>query len=108
MASGLTGLSRALDRTDQPGKALEEDKGARKLYLQALTRDPDSMDLTAENADSLIELASLYQQLGATMPAREALREGEAALAVVTRRFPNTHMFIDLQAEAARLEMLLH
>jgi hypothetical protein len=107
MASGLTNLSRALDGARQPGKALEAGGSAHRLFEQALTQDPDSPDLAAENADSLIELTSLYRQTGATMRAQSALREGKAALAALTRRFPRTHMFRDLQAEAARLETSL-
>jgi len=108
MASGLTNLSRALDRAHQPGKALEVARSARKLCEQALTQDPDSLDLVEENADSLIGLASLYQQLGTRMQAQSALRDGKAALAALTRRFPHTHMFSDLQAETTRLEISLH
>ena len=108
MASGLTNLSRALDRAHQPGKALEVARSARKLCEQALTQDPDSLDLVQENADSLIGLASLYQQLGTRMQAQSALRDGKAALAALTRRFPHTHMFSDLQAETTRLEISLH
>jgi hypothetical protein len=108
LASGLTNLSRALDRARRPREALEVDEGARGLCAQALVQDPDSLDLASANADSLLELASLDRQLGADALARAAFQEGKTALAALTLRFPQTHMFRDLQTEAARLEMLLH
>ncbi len=108
LAADLTHLSRALNGAHQPRKALEGAESAHKLIAQALTQDPDSLDLAGENADNLIELAVLDQEMGATTLARAALQDAKAALANLTVRYPQTHMFRDLQSDTALLEGMLH
>lgn len=108
VVADLTNLSRALDGAHRLREALQADESARKLIANAITQDADSLDLAAENADNLLELASLDRQLGALPSARAAFREGKASLDALTARYPKTHMFRHLQSDAARLAIWLH
>jgi serine/threonine protein kinase len=77
LASGESTMSVALDLAHHPQAALEHQQKARRMYDTAMSRDADAMDLAQANADSLMELAKLRQQLhiaGAGSAFEEAVR----------------------------------
>jgi hypothetical protein len=53
----------ALDLSHSPQAAFEHQQKARQLYVSALSSDPDGRDLASANAYSLMELATLREQL---------------------------------------------
>ena len=77
LASCESTMSIALDLAGSPRTAFEHQQKARRLFELAASRDPDAVDLAEENAESLMELAKLRQQLhmdGAEAAAADAVR----------------------------------
>ena len=103
LASAESALSLALDRAHLTKRALEAQQRARRLFVAALTHDPDSLDLAEDNAKSLIELASIQQQLHAAGEATEAAEEARNTLRSLTQRFPQSHAFVVLLKQAEDL-----
>jgi len=100
LASAESALSLALDRAHSMRRALEAQQRARRLFVAALAHDPDSLDLAEDNAKSLIELASIQQQLHAAGEAAEAAEEARNTLRSLTQRFPQSHAFVVLLKQA--------
>jgi tetratricopeptide (TPR) repeat protein len=84
LAGAESTFSLALDLSDSPREALEWQRQARRLFDSALARDPDSLDLAQENAESLMELAKLAHDKNA---AAQALKDLESLAA----RVPQSH-----------------
>jgi hypothetical protein len=84
LASCESTMSIALDLAGSPRTAFEHQQKARRLFELAASRDPDAVDLAEENAESLMELAKLRQQLhmdGAEAAAADAVRVLETLVA---------------------------
>jgi non-specific serine/threonine protein kinase/serine/threonine-protein kinase len=78
LASGESTMSVALDLAHSPQAAFDHQQKARQLYVSALSSDPNGRDLASANAYSLMELATLREQLhiaGALEAAAEAVRD---------------------------------
>lgn len=103
LASGQSTMSLALERSHALQQALEWQQRARRLFVAALAQDADSLDLAEENAESLLELASIQRQLGASEAARAAAAEARTALRGLMVRFPQNHTFASLLAQAEEL-----
>ena len=74
LASGESSLSLTLEHAHSLRRALNAEQRARRLFVAALAHDPDSLDLAEDNARSLIELASIQQQLRTRLSARPGKR----------------------------------
>jgi non-specific serine/threonine protein kinase/serine/threonine-protein kinase len=102
LADSESTTSVALDLAHSPQDALEHQQKARQLFVAAMTRDADDRDLGRENAESLMELAKLRNQLhldGAAGAAEEALRHVEALVAWS----PQSRQIADLLEQAQQL-----
>jgi tetratricopeptide (TPR) repeat protein len=103
LASAESTLSLALDLAHSPRLALDHQVKARRLFMSAMTKDPDALDLVQENAESLMELAKIQSQLhmaGAATAAEEALKD----LQRLAARSPESH---EIAVELQRAQDLL-
>jgi hypothetical protein len=83
-------MSIALDLAHSPQAALEQQEKARRMFMTAMTRDPEALDLAKSNAESLMELAKLRQQLHIATAA-EAAAEAVRDLQSLAARSPQSH-----------------
>jgi eukaryotic-like serine/threonine-protein kinase len=106
LASAESSMSIALDFLHSPQAALEHQEKARRLFINALSRDPDASDLGELNAASLMELAKLRKQLhiaGAGTAAAEALRDLES----LSARSPQSRQYAAMLEQAKELDKSL-